>query len=61
VTGGVRSPEGYELFVDGTHTCEILQGPSASLYLFWGDWFAFLCLGLAAVVVWQGRPRFLRR
>ena len=43
--GGVRQAQtGAELFVDGTHTCELPLGGAASAYLRWGDWFALLCL-----------------
>jgi len=45
-----------ELFVPGIHTCDLsLPGPAGargvagSLYLRWGDWFAWLCIGLMAV------------
>ena len=47
-TGSVRDTQGKELFVEGTHTCDLAIGPVSTLYLKWGDWFAFLCLVAAA-------------
>ncbi|MBI1992297.1 MAG: apolipoprotein N-acyltransferase [Candidatus Omnitrophica bacterium] len=42
--GSVRDPHGTELFVSGTHTCDLPLGYAASLYLRWGDWFAWVCI-----------------
>jgi apolipoprotein N-acyltransferase len=42
-TGSVRDGAGRELFVAGTHTCEVRTGAADTLYLAWGDWFAALC------------------
>ena len=56
-TGSVRDATGQELFVAGTYPCEVAPGPAESLYLRWGDWFAFLCLGLTSAVLWRCRPR----
>jgi apolipoprotein N-acyltransferase len=43
--GSVRDPStGAELFVPGTHTCELPAGPAVSIYRQWGDWFAIFCL-----------------
>jgi len=57
--GSVRDPRGTELFVSGTHTCDLPLGYAANLYLRWGDWFALLCLfvtfGAAAVAWFVGR------
>jgi apolipoprotein N-acyltransferase len=52
--GSVRDADGAELFVPGTAACDLAlpqaadgqAGPSA--YLRWGDWFAWLCIGLTA-------------
>ena len=42
--GSVRDAQGAELFVEGTHTCDLPLGRAQSLYLRFGDWFAWLCL-----------------
>ncbi|MBI3011878.1 MAG: apolipoprotein N-acyltransferase [Candidatus Omnitrophica bacterium] len=42
--GSVRDPRGAELFVSGTRTCDLPLGYAASLYLRWGDWFAWVCI-----------------
>jgi apolipoprotein N-acyltransferase len=55
--GSVRDEQGKELFVAGTHTCEVAPGAAESLYLYWGDWFALLCVGVALIVVWPRRRR----
>ncbi|MBI2104294.1 MAG: apolipoprotein N-acyltransferase [Candidatus Omnitrophica bacterium] len=54
--GSVRDAAGTELFVPGFQACDLsLPGPAGaegvarSLYLAWGDWFAWLCIGLTAV------------
>ena len=54
--GSVRDADGAELFVPGTATCDLATpsragagGAAGSLYLRWGDWFAWLCIGLTAV------------
>jgi len=52
-TGSVRDVSGTELFVAGTYPCEVAPGPAESLYLHWGDWFALLCLGVTASVMWR--------
>jgi apolipoprotein N-acyltransferase len=35
---------GAELFVPGTHTCELAAGSGTSVYRRLGDWFAIFCL-----------------
>ncbi|MBI4003732.1 MAG: apolipoprotein N-acyltransferase [Candidatus Omnitrophica bacterium] len=47
--GSVRDAQGAELFVDGTHTCDLPLGPGDSVYRRWGDWFAGLCLLLTLI------------
>ena len=51
--GSVADAHGAELFVPGMLTCEIPAGPGRSLYLAWGDWFAWL--GLAVTAGWLMR------
>ena len=52
--GSVRDADGAELFVPGTAACDLALPPAAdgqagrSAYLRWGDWFAWLCIGLTA-------------
>ena len=58
-TGAVRDATGRELFVAGTHTCELPLGYGATLYQRWGDWFAVLCLALPLAIFFL--PRTLRR
>ncbi len=40
----VKDSKGDALFVAGTTTCELSLPVVKSLYLQWGDWFAWLCL-----------------
>jgi apolipoprotein N-acyltransferase len=54
--GRVRDQDGRELFVAGTHTCEVPLSPAISVYRRWGDWFAWLCLAIALIVI-AGRTR----
>ena len=42
--GSVHDAAGTELFVEGTHTCELPTTITTSVYLRWGDWFALLCV-----------------
>ena len=60
--GSVHDARGAELFITGTHTCELSLGTASSLYLRFGDWFAWGCLmatlgGLlpAIISVWVSR------
>ena len=55
----VRDPQGRELFVDGTQTCEVRLSPARTLALRWGDWFALACV--LGVVAWLSRHRRARR
>jgi apolipoprotein N-acyltransferase len=41
--GSVQDAAGRELFVAGTHTCELPLSSADSGYRRWGDWFAWLC------------------
>jgi len=50
-TGSVRGAQGAELFIEGTHTCDLPLGPGDSVYRRWGDWFAGLCLVM--MVIWN--------
>ena len=50
--GRVQNADGTELFVSGTHTCDLRVGADRSLYLRWGDWFAILCL--LGTMCWVG-------
>ena len=56
-TGSVNTDGGRELFVAGTHTCELSPGTADTLYLRWGDWFALLCLFASAGWLIQARRR----
>jgi len=47
--GSVRDAEGRELFVAGTHTCEVSPAVSRTLYAHWGDWFAWVCAVLVGI------------
>ena len=49
--GSVRDPQGRELFVEGTYTCDLPLGSGQSLYRRWGDWFAGLCL--LVTIIWN--------
>jgi len=49
--GSVRGAQGTELFIEGTHTCDLPLGPGESVYRRWGDWFAGLCL--VVTVLWN--------
>ena len=42
--GSVHNAQGKELFVEGTHLCEVSLGTEKTLALRWGDWFALLSL-----------------
>ena len=44
--GSVQDAEHRELFVAGTHTCEVPLSSATSVYRRWGDWFALLCLAI---------------
>ena len=48
----VKNPEGKELFVPGTVTCDLALPQTYSLYRAWGDWWAWACL--LASAVWLG-------
>ncbi len=50
--GSVHDAHGVELFVPGTHTCDVPLGIATSLYQSFGDWFAVLCLLVAGA--WLG-------
>ena len=52
----VHDSTGTELFVTGTHTCDVAMGAPAGLYFHWGDWFVGCCL----VIVASGVLRFTR-
>lgn len=54
---GVHDPQGRELFVDGTQTCELRLGTVRTLALQWGDWFALVCV--LGVIIWIGRRRMM--
>ena len=49
--GGVHDAAGKELFVSGIHTCDLSKGAGGSLYLRWGDWFAWVCLAVTLVSI----------
>jgi apolipoprotein N-acyltransferase len=53
----VQDPQGRELFVDGTQTCELRLGTVRTLALHWGDWCALVCV--LAVVAWLSRHRLV--
>ncbi|MDP3723102.1 MAG: apolipoprotein N-acyltransferase [Candidatus Omnitrophota bacterium] len=61
--GRVQDARGAELFVAGAHTCDVPLGAADSLFLRWGDWFAFLCVGgcfgwvIFAIIMTTGRSR----
>jgi apolipoprotein N-acyltransferase len=57
----VRTDDGQELFVSGIAGCELAIGAGRSAYQRYGDWFAWLCVGLVLLtVVFRGRrPRLL--
>ena len=55
-TGSVHDDSGEELFIPGVHACEVSPGPAESLYLHLGDWFALLCVGISAAILWVRRP-----
>jgi apolipoprotein N-acyltransferase len=72
--GRIHDATGTELFVEGTHTCDLPLGAaqtpltrsgrmgirsSQSLYLRWGDWFAGLCL--VGTFSWLGLQLLTRR
>jgi apolipoprotein N-acyltransferase len=48
--GSVQDAERRELFVAGTHTCEVPLSQAPSVYRRWGDWFALLCLAAMIIV-----------
>ena len=52
--GSMHDAHGRELFVAGTHTCEVRLGTEQTLVLRWGDWFALLCvLGAMAWIAYN--------
>jgi len=53
--GSVHDPQGGELFVSGTYTCDLPTGAGRSFYVRWGDWFAWLCL--IGVALWVAKRR----
>ena len=53
--GSVRDAHGAELFVQGMATCDLPLGPAQSVYLRFGDWFAWLSLGVT--LIWFGLRR----
>jgi len=55
--GSVQDAEHRELFVAGTHTCEVPLSSATSVYRRWGDWFALLCL-VATLGWFLGRRRW---
>jgi apolipoprotein N-acyltransferase len=63
-TGSVRDAQGKELFVTGTHACEVRAGDGSTLYARWGDWFAWVCVLATAAWLATGimstSPRSLR-
>ncbi len=50
--GSVRDASGAELFVTGTHTCDLPLPETGSFYRRSGDWFAGLCV--LWTVCWMG-------
>lgn len=62
--GSVHDANGRELFVGGTRTCDLPLGIGQSLYLRWGDWFAWLCVLLSVpelVSLLRRRAKLRRR
>ena len=57
--GSVHDAQGRELFVAGTHTCDVLPGAADSLYRRFCDWFALVCLLLtvSAIIKIYGQRR----
>jgi len=55
--GAVRDAQDHELFIEGTHICELSLGTSQTLYARWGDWFAWLCLIFSAGIMMRLRRR----
>ena len=45
--GRVHDGSGKELFVSGTHTCDMTLGRADSLYVRFGDWLPWLCWAVA--------------
>lgn len=42
----VRDAADEELFVEGVASCDVTPSATESVYRRWGDWFAWLCLGV---------------
>ena len=58
--GSVRDTKGAELFVAGTHTCDVMPGTARSFYQRWGDWFAWVCVIILGTVLVPGIVLLLR-
>ncbi|MBI3996607.1 MAG: apolipoprotein N-acyltransferase [Candidatus Omnitrophica bacterium] len=44
ILGSVHDEQGRELFIAGTHACDVPLSYTRTLYERWGDWFAWACL-----------------
>ena len=47
----VKDVHGRELFVEGSAVCDVAPRTDGGVYLAFGDWFAWLCLGCCIMLV----------
>jgi len=48
----VRNEHGKELFVTGALTCPMALDHVTTVYERWGDWFAWMCIGMSVWSLW---------